>query len=169
MHSVLRSPIDPIRRVRRQIRLTWLVGTLTIVMCTLWAARPVQEYSPEDTTFSFNLAQLSAQPIEHGPHTIDPRVFAARLWNPPPTEVALKEREASVANRPKPIRFQLIGIINENGQLRAALYDPDTNRVLIVKSGDRIDELTVTAVTAESVELSDGKTTSRLALIEERS
>ena len=66
-------------------------------------------------------------------------------------------------------RFQLIGIINDGGPLKAALYDPDTDRLLIVTSGDRIKQHTVTAISAEMIEMSDGRSTTRLTLIEDRS
>lgn len=149
--------------------MTWLIGALAIVMCAWWAALPL-EHHPAGTAITVN--QPSPGLIEKSPNTsdtIDLVAFAARLWNPVAPQETAQKREPKSAKRQELIRLQLIGIINDGGQLKAALYDPDTDRLLIVASGDRIRDHTVTAISAEDVELSDGRSTTRLTLIEDRS
>ena len=149
--------------------MTWLIGALAIVMCAWWAALPLEQY-PAGTAITMN--QPAPGLIEKSPNasdTIDLGAFAARLGNPVAPQETDQKRQSKSAKRQELIRFQLIGIINDGGQLKAALYDPDTDRLLIVQSGDRIRDHTVTAISAEDVELSDGRSTTRLTLIEDRS
>ncbi len=167
VYSALQFPSDPIRTVRRQIRFTWLIGTSAIVMCALWAGFPLELWDQPDLTIT--LAQPSPQSIEQASESIDRSAFVARLWYTPAAQVGSEQSEPEVAKRPGSFRFQLIGIINDSGQLKAALYDADTDRLLIVTSGDRIRQHTVTAISAEGVELSDGRSTIRLALTEKPS
>ena len=107
--------------------------------------------------------------LEDEEERIDQSAFVVRLWNPPPPPEA---RNALVAGRtappPKPLRLQLIGIIDDGRQLRAALYDPETDRLLIVATGDRVKRHTIT-ITADAVELADGRVTHRLTLRKDRS
>ena len=155
--------------MRRRIRITWLIGALAIVMCAWWAALPLE---PHPTGTAITLNQSSPGLIEKSPNaadTINLVAFAARLWNPVAPQETDQQRESKIAKRQESIPFQLIGIINDGGQLKAALYDPDTDRLLIVQNGDRIRDHTVTAISAEMIELSDGRSTTRLTLIEDRS
>lgn len=149
--------------------MTWLIGALAIVMCAWWAALPLEQH-PTGTAITMN--QPSPVLIEKSPNaadTIDLVAFAARLWNPVASQQTDQQREPKIAKRQESIPFQLIGIINDGGPLKAALYDPDTDRLLIVTSGDRIKQHTVTAISAEMIEMSDGRSTTRLTLIEDRS
>ena len=149
--------------------MTWLIGASAIVMCAWWAALPLEQY-PGGTAITMN--QPSPGLIEKSPNaadTIDLVAFAARLWNPVAPQETDQKRQTKSAQRQELIRLQLIGIINDGGQLKAALYDPDTDRLLIVQNGDRIRDHTVTTISAEDVELSDGRSITRLTLIEDRS
>ncbi|MCH8342415.1 MAG: hypothetical protein IH983_00320 [Planctomycetes bacterium] len=149
--------------------MTWLIGASAMVMCAWWAVLPLEQH-PGGTAVTMN--QPSPGLIENSPNasdTIDLVAFAARLWNPPLPQETDQQRQSKSAQRQELIRLQLIGIINDGGALKAALYDPDTDRLLIVRSGDRIRRHTVTAISAEGVELSDGRSTTRLTLIEDRS
>lgn len=167
--SVLSYRSDPIRRIQRRIRITWLGGAVVAVLCGLWAGRTIDSSGQADDASALNQpSPRPAQPPEP-PEPIDRRVFEARLWNPPPAQATPEQPDRPVAKRPEPVRFQLIGIIDDGGPLQAALYDPQTDRLLIVRSGDRIKQHTITAVTADGVELSDGRSVSRLTLREKRS
>jgi hypothetical protein len=153
--------------MRRRIHATWLAGAAAITSCALWAAAPPGESSRPDgaVVVAAPLPKLVNAP----PNPIDPQAFTARLWNPGPAEQASQVAQHEVAVRSATMPLQLIGIINEAGQLKAALYDPQTDRVLIVTSGDRIGQHTITQISASTVELSDGRFTSRLKLREDRS
>lgn len=105
--------------------------------------------------------------IEDEQEPLDQSAFIVRLWNPPPEARDARMAEQS-APPPKPPRLQLIGITDDGRQLRAALYDPDADRLFIVGTGDHVKKHTVT-VTPDAVELVNGKITHRLALRKDRS
>jgi len=153
--------------MRRRLRATWLAGSAAITSCVLWAAAPLGESSRPDGAVV--VAALSPKLVKATPNPIEPQAFTARLWNPRPAEQASQVAQQEIAARSATMRLQLIGIINEAGQLKAALYDPQTDRVLIVTSGDRVGQHTITQISASTVELSDGRFTSRLKLREDRS
>lgn len=167
MSNALQSPNDPIRVIKRRVWATWLVGSLAIASCAFWALPPADD--PDQPHLVTTLAEPSTEPIsDDSPPAFDDQSFSARLWNPPQgSEPAPPAPKA--ARRPPPPRLELIAIINDGGERRAAVYNPDTDRIRIVGSGDQISELTVTSVSADAVELSDGRATVRLTLKEERS
>ncbi len=96
---------------------------------------------------------------------LDPSAFTAKLWNPPspPAEVPEKVTVQRTVP-PKPLRLQLVGIIDDGQTLRAAVYDPDTDRLLILASGERVLQHTITSITADAVMLVDGRVSHRLTL-----
>ena len=149
------------------MRLTWLLGAALATLCAGWAWRPLEP--PEPREFFIDLHAPPTTPIDDQDHRFDQGAFVVRLWNPPPPPEA---RNALVAGQtapaPKPPRLQLIGIIDDGRQLLAALYDPETDRLLIVATGDRVKQHTIT-ITADAVELADGQVTHRLTLRKDRS
>jgi len=100
---------------------------------------------------------------------IDPSVFNVKLWNPSPPPPSEPEVLAAKLESPRPLKLQLIGIITEAGTHNAAVYDPDSDRLLIVSSGDKIAEQTITSVNPTTVVLTDGRTTRTLSLKEDQS
>jgi hypothetical protein len=95
---------------------------------------------------------------------IDAEAFvAAKLWNPKPLPPAPIEPKVE-KTEPKPLRLQLVGIINEGGDLQAALYDQDEDRIVIVKSGEQIKQNKVMQITSAGIEISDGHSTQTLRL-----
>lgn len=108
---------------------------------------------------------------------LDPSVFSARLWTPPPPLPRLPPPppESSTAAKPEatpqaaPLRLQLLAIIQEpdpqgGERFRAALYDPDQDVILIIAAGERIGTRTVRSVTARTVELVEGSSARTLEL-----
>lgn len=130
--------------------------------CALWALAPIQSLADEPPE---SVPKTAAPAIQDLPTPIDTAIFSnARLWNPPPVAVPAQPQVAQ--NPSKPFRLQLIGIIHEGEQLHAALYDPDADRIVIVASGQRINDLTVVSVGTKTVELSDGQSKHELRLQE---
>ena len=167
MSNALQSPNDPIRMIKRRGWATWLVGSLAIASCAFWAVAPADD--PDQPDLFTTLVEPSTESIsDDSPQAFDDQSFSARLWNPPPGSGPAPPAPKS-DRRPPPPRLELIAIINDGGERRAAVYDPDTDRIRIVASGDQISDLTVTSVSADAVELSDGRATVRLTLKEERS
>ncbi|MHC4414370.1 MAG: hypothetical protein ACYS0G_03705 [Planctomycetota bacterium] len=150
--------------------MTWVAGALAIVSCALWALLPVQRQ--DHPQVAGTRAETSAStPLDEPSPAIDERVFAAAIWSPAPgDEAALDSRGSSrVTAQPQARRFELIAIIDEGEQRRAALYDTSADRIRIVRDGDRIEGHTVIAVSADAVELSFGQSIRRLTLEEDRS
>jgi hypothetical protein len=173
----LRSPSDPIRSWRRRRRFTAVGGTCALALMLVWALRPLpsrtegrgqsQPSAPRATDASPNESSL----------VINTNAFnSVRLWNPVPRPAVPVAAEAKTEPAPKPLRLQLIGIIHDShsspadsqqvGKLHAALYDPDEDVLLIVTSGEKIKQHTITNITAAMVEISDGRTTQQLRLKE---
>jgi hypothetical protein len=150
----------------RRMRATWVVASAAIALCAWWAALPLQGPARPEATLV--LASPSSAPLAATPKHIDPQAFAVRLWNAPPAASGSQEGQHEATGSPTPVQFALIGIIHEGGQLKAALYHAQTDRVLIVTNGDRIGRHTVTQISASTVEVSDGRLTSRLKLREDR-
>ena len=147
------------------MRFTWVLGAALVTLCAWWAWRPLEQ--PDQSGFFIDLHAPPTTPIDDEDHRFDQGAFAVRLWIPPP-----EARNALAAERtpppPKPPRLQLIGIIDDGRQLRAALYDPEADRLLIVGDGDHVKQHTIT-ITADAVELADGRIIHRLTLRKGRS
>jgi hypothetical protein len=94
--------------------------------------------------------------------------FEACLWHVPelPAEPAPANRPSSPP-QPRPAALELVSIIHEPQGLRAALFDPQSDRLLIVAQGERAGAQIVTAIRADAVELSEGPLISILKLAEE--
>jgi hypothetical protein len=94
---------------------------------------------------------------------VDERAYQVALWVPPPAPPVEKPKQ-----QPPALKLQLLGIHHERDGgrqiLRATLYDPDTDRVLIVADGQKLGVFTVSSVHEKGVDLSDGTQTRTLAL-----
>ncbi len=154
--------------MRRLTRLTCALGAIALGGAAWWAFVPL---ASGETPAAGWEPPAPVQPVP-GPRrpAIDRGAFAAAIWNPVVARDAPEQTQASAAEQARPLRIQLIAIINEgDGRLRAAIYDVELDRLLIVASGDRVGGHTVTSVAAGGVELTDGRSATRLALREGRS
>lgn len=164
----MRSTSDPIRDWRRRERWAIAIAGVALALSLAWVLRPL----PARPGFD---AELHASPPRDGgietAEPLDRTAFAAAIWNPPATP----ERPAATAEKATPVpppRLQLIGIVHdtdENGAvlLRAALYDPDTDKLHLVASGERVGAVTVASIESGVVSLESAGRTTRLALREE--
>jgi len=153
---------------RRSERAVLAFGGVALTLSLTWAPWPLPDVPPID-------AELAAPwSREEGVETVAPldrAAFAARIWNPPVSQ----QTAASVATTESPApppRLQLIGIVHDTGPdgvplLRAALYDPDTDKLHLVASGERVGAVTVAAIDRGGVSLETAGRTSRLALRDE--
>ncbi|MEK6701644.1 MAG: hypothetical protein AABZ53_05230 [Planctomycetota bacterium] len=102
--------------------------------------------------------------------------FSATLWVTPPPPVSPIVVQKQVI---PPLKLQLLGISRdtpipgEPSVLRAALFDPDSDRLLIVSAGEKITTkgsvvLTVASLTVDAIEIFDGESTRKLSLKEDR-
>jgi hypothetical protein len=153
---------DPIRTWRRRVVLTTVASAGAVGAALTWCFLPASRTPMGQPAFNLTAPVRTEDRISTVP-AIDARAFAsAKLWNPVPPP---PQTEIQIAREPpKPPRLQLIGIINEDGVLRAALYDQDDDRLFIVASGERIKNHTITHITSNGIEISDGHTTHELRL-----
>ena len=86
--------------------------------------------------------------------------FRAPIWvaDPPPPSA-----QPPPAPTP-PLRLQLLAITNDGAELKAALYDPDTDKLLVVVSGDPIGHRSVERIAADAVVLREGEILRTLAI-----
>ncbi len=92
---------------------------------------------------------------------LDLAAFHAPLWVTPP---APPPPEPPPPPLP-PLRFQLLAVLHEHGVHTAVLYDPDSDRILIVAEGEELAQgRTVERVTAANVRIRDASGTRTLAL-----
>ena len=138
-------------------------GLLAAIGCGVWALAPLDAIGVSAP--DLQPTSMPQPTSEEQERPFDQRAFAIKLWRVPakPVEVAQS------AEPPKASNLQLIGIINENGVHRAAIYDVEADRLLILASGDHIGKYSITSVTPKSVELSDGRATQTLKLSQEPS
>jgi hypothetical protein len=143
--------------------LTAIVGVLAIVVCASWALKPLQGTSHTDAPALTEVPP--AEVTSSNKSAIDVAQFASvKLWNPVPDP---PKPEVKVAKaEPKPLRLQLIGIIDEAGERKAALYDQDEDRLLIVASGAKVRQSTITQITTTAVTISTADSTHTLRLQE---
>jgi len=112
----------------------------------------------------------SGHPLRKDDHEGWPSVStltSLRLWNPlPPTESKDQHQPVikTVSVLPPP-GLTLLGIIHESdGTYRAVIYDQRADRVHIVTNGESIDQLTITRITANAVDMADGPRKHRIVM-----
>jgi len=161
----LRSTSDPIPAWRRRQRSALAIAGVAFPISLAWALRSLPARPGID-------AELHAAPSrDGGVETIEPldrAAFAAAIWNPP----AAPEHPAATVERATPVpppKLQLIGIVHDTDRggavlLRAALYDPDTDKLHLVASGERVGAVTVASIESGVVSLESAGRMSRLAL-----
>ncbi|MCC7389842.1 MAG: hypothetical protein IT431_13865 [Phycisphaerales bacterium] len=159
------SPTDPITAWRRRQRTAGATAVVVLAASALWSWWPLPALPTADP--ALRPPADDAGTID-GPAPLDRAAFAASIWNPPPAPERTAE-QAPTASTPPPLRLQLIGIARDAGPggdqvLRAALYDPDTDRLHILAEGERVGAVTVIAVEPGVVRLESGGRTAELRL-----
>jgi hypothetical protein len=157
---------DPILMLRRRTRRMDLAGAAGCIMVLVIAAIPSRDrwtpptWRPEDresAAIQQRRSTLNAR-LATTQQTADrQRLYAAELWTPDPKPVIV-EVPPPPPPPPRPtLKLQLLGIHSTgvDGALAATLYDPETDRLAIVKSGDRVGLFDVDAVTIVGVDLRD--------------
>ena len=167
---------DPVLALNRSTR-AWAIAAGALALGVgVWAFWPIDR-AP--------LSLESASGAEHAPPpklALNADAFAAPLWTPTPPAPAPVVVQKPVT---PPLKLQLIGITRDTPPqggspvLRAALYDPDSDKLLIVAAGEKIKLIgtatspssptyTVASLTADAIELTDGETTRTLSLKDDR-
>lgn len=160
------SPSDPILRWRHRERFALAGGGTAVLLSAMWAFWPLPRLQPPDAT----LTVPDRAPTERDePDSFTREAFAARIWNPPPVP---GQDPVPIATVPPPsavTRLQLIGIVHDDdgsGEVvtRAAIYDPETDKLHIVASGESIGLIAIAGVDDTGVDLASAGRTTRLVL-----
>jgi hypothetical protein len=163
----LPSPNDPILSLARRIMLIRVTAAVALTGAAAWALWPsTVEQDAASRQRSLPMPTAPAQPGDASPPPIapplDPNVFTARLWNPPP-EPPPAEPDTPPAQPTKP-DLMLIAIVHGDGVLRAALYDQTAHKLLVLASGEMVRQYTVADISSERIILVDDTWTHELRL-----
>ena len=136
------------------------MGSLVVAACGWFALGPV---STAEVGFGAKMAKDAPAVTPPAPDLFDAKAFDVALWNPTESRKLASGFATGAASRPA-TRVQLVGITEEKGVLRAALYDPDSDRLWIVGNGESIPGQRVQSLTASEITLVGNVGTTRLAL-----
>ena len=142
----------------------------TLTAAAIWAFRSLP-------SSSFIIPDVTASP---GPPpdppnrrvALDTRPFAIPLWIAPPAPSAPPSVSTPPPPPPPPLRLQLIAIVTEpppTSGRSVLFYDPDTDKLITLKSGDAIAGRTIEHISTETVTIREpgGNSTRTLALKDE--
>jgi len=154
--------------MKLRLRSTYVAGAFAVAACAALGGMLSHRLVPPIPAALRPIREPSTDPAARAP--LDQRAFAAKLWNQPARQPDPAPSAAAKIDPPKPLNLQLIGIIiDEAGVRKAAIYDPDADRTLIVSGGDAVRDFQVISITATGIELSDGSAVRRMALMERSS
>lgn len=166
---------DPLRTYRRALVRTWLLAAAVLSPIAWWALKPLSPPAISAPT----LREPDAAPKPAATELIVVSDFDVRLWHAPPATPAVRDQappsaaKPLVSPQPPTVRFQLVGIIDEpafsdepgvspssradpdSPRRLAAIYDPESDTLFLVASGQRVGATThtVEGITTDSVTL----------------
>ncbi len=157
-----RSTADPLRLWRSRQRAVIALGAFWVLGVIAWSMWPLPQRSIAAPSLDPRIDSIEDSALP----PLNQQAFLAPIWNPIPEPTPVEA--APPPARPEPIRFTLVGIVRDVGDdgeqvLRAALYDPTTDKMHVVASGERVGSFEV-QVEATAVVLTDGSRTHRLQL-----
>jgi hypothetical protein len=150
---------DLLQQSRRRTKQAALACGGAVLAGAAWALMP-----PRTPVIEAPSAQLAAQddaPIKPAP--LDVKAFDTPVWTmaaaplPPPPP-------APPPPPPPPLKLQLIGILKEEQDYKAVLYDPDTNKLFVVATGQEAQGHRIDRVAADAITIKDGAVVRTLAL-----
>ncbi len=130
---------------RGSSRAAILLGTLALGACAWWAFKPLPDIA--SSVPALDLESATDKPADVRVASLDLEPFRAPLWvapPPPPPPPPTPEPERPPPP-PPPIKYQLLAVLGledrdaQPADLRAALYDPDADCILIVRVGEPIE------------------------------
>ncbi len=149
-------PVNSGPRMLGRGRIGLAIRGLAVLGVVAWALRPL-----DHTTVAAPSIDVASSPgNHHGPLSLDLAAFRTPLWVAPPAPPP----PAAAAPAPPPLKLQLIAILRDKGEYRAAVYDPETDRLTVVGPGDTIAGRKVERVGGSEVALRDGVLSRTLAL-----
>lgn len=154
---------DPIRQLKRRQFVVFLLALTLLVPAGFWGWHvPMARFIEPPALQPPRQMPTSQSETES---RIDPAVFAVLLWNPPRDP---EPEPPTPAGRPQPapaLTAQLIAIVAEDGEYRAALFDPTSDELHVYSVGESIQNYEITQITETAIELRHGRTVQRLELL----
>jgi hypothetical protein len=131
-----------------------------VTACGVWAFAPLEHPRVE-------VPALPAAAPQEAPERrpIELAAFRAPLWVAPPAPPP-PARPEPAPPPPPPLKFQLLAIVREAEMLKAVLYDPDTDRLLVVAEGEPLGARRVERVHPTTVDIRDDRGIRTLSLVE---
>ncbi len=143
----------------RTTRVTAVLVSGMVVIAAAFAVWPMHAVKVE--TPRIELPQPESKQLA----ALDLKAFRAPIWvaePAPPPPPALTQPPPT----PPPLKLQLLAILNEKGVYKAAVYDPDGDRIIVVAAGEKIGTRTADSITRTSLVLKDETGLRTLALKE---
>jgi hypothetical protein len=136
-----------------------VLACVSIAACGVWAFMPLGRAQVDVPRISPSAA-AAGQPAQVA---LDLAAFNAPVWvapaAPSPPPPALAE-----APPPPPLKWQLLAIVREDTGDRALVYDPDSDRLLVLREGDESGPRRVERVTATTLDVRGGVGVRTIAL-----
>ena len=139
-------------------------------VATWWAMQPARSI---DVEIAPHTQESTTTAIARTP--MDASVFELVLWpesapvveDPSATAASIASARTPPPPPPASINLSLVAIVEDEYGWRVALYDPGEQRLVLAAEGERVGQVVVREVTAETVLLELAGRTGRLALRED--
>lgn len=148
-------------RTRNRLLVGWLTLVAGAFVVASWALMPLKPVALPEIPPPLDQA---GGPPSQAVVTLDQSAFRTPLWvapTPPPVVSA-----PTVQSLP-PLRWQLLAIIrvdDAGSSYRAMLYDPDSDKVVVVSPGESIGSRRVESIDQTSLRIADSDGTRVLSL-----
>jgi hypothetical protein len=135
-----------------------ILCALVVIAAGVWAFWPLGAVKIEEPTIAAALVETPARTAL----ALDTAAFRAPLWVTPP---APPTPPVAAAPAP-PLKVQLLAVVHEGGVYKAVLYDPDSDKLLVLREGESLGVAgrAVEKVTASAVQIKDQSGVRTLAL-----
>lgn len=136
------------------------LALVCVAACAVWAFMPLGPTQVEVPQVSDSAAATPPP----APQALDLAAFQVPLWvAPAPAPQAVVEAPPPP---PPPLKWQLLAIVREDIGYKALVYDPESDRLLVLKEGDAPGPQRVERVTARTMDVREGVGVRTLALRE---
>lgn len=165
---MLPSNPDPITHINHKTRMILIASIAGGIVCLVWAITPLLS-SFRDTAATpippSQLLETTTLP-RPAPPANNWHAFEVSLWHPFPPQVSTSPPPTPPPPPPPaPNRYQLLAITADaRRSLIAVVYDPSTNKLHRVRTGDNIQETRIISVNQQCIELEYSGRNSRLHL-----
>jgi hypothetical protein len=155
--SATSTALNPLSVLARRTRRGLVVCAGLTLCAALFAAWPVGVVGVDPITQADSIEPIGASGSKPTMVALDVAAFDVPVWLTPPPP-PLPPPAVEVAAKPSalpPLKLELLGIIREGNTYRAVVYDPDTDKVAVVGSGDTLAGRKVDRVSVDALAIRD--------------